>query len=166
LFGRLALTAARFLTAAWVGAALMFVVQTVRLIVSKRFESVTLDVLAVLRFPIYYRMGFWMVGAALLCTLLALGGALSLRRRLIAAGLLAASLGVMTYDFRNIYLPMAALVTPPGQARTAEFRALHVRSERINTLHVGLACLAGFVLLWPGAATQSTNATTPPTPQA
>jgi hypothetical protein len=44
---------------------------------------------------------------------------------------------------------MARMITPPEQARPAEFHTLHRRSEMVNTVHVGLCLAAALLVCWP-----------------
>ena len=68
---RLGLVIARFCTAAWVGAAALFVVTALREVRSSPFDPAAKDTLALLRFPAYYAFGFTLVGLALAGALLA-----------------------------------------------------------------------------------------------
>ena len=136
---------ARFLLSAWFGAATLFVITGVREVTHSGFDSMIRDQLAVLRFPVYYACGFAILGSA--CVSLAVGLFCGLRRRTmyIACGLTAAALGLMAYDYPYIYCPMASMITPPGQARAAEFRQLHLWSETVNAVQVG--CVLGAALI-------------------
>ncbi len=147
---RVGLTVARFAAAAWVGAALLFVVTAVREVRNPAFDSATKDALALLRFPAYYVFGFTLVTLAFVAGL----GSYCLRPRgrgriCLAAGLLAMALVVMGIDFVSVYRPMAGMITPPGRAHLAEFRTYHRASEWLNVGHVGLCALAAVFLCWP-----------------
>jgi hypothetical protein len=148
---------ARFCAAAWIGAAALFVVNGVQEVTSPTFESATKDQLALIRFPAYYGFGFALVAGALVMTLGAGRKSLGSIRHVMIAILLAASLGLMTYDWLAVYTPMRKMLDPPGQPRTEVFRTLHVRSMSLNTIHVGLAFFAAIALCWqgPGAGTES-----------
>jgi hypothetical protein len=143
-------TKARFCTAAWVGAAALFVVNGVRLVTSPLFDAVAKDQMATIRFPPYYLFGFVLVGTSFVCVLWA-GSRLRAARRWFALALLAAALGVMTYDWFRIYQPLAEMVTTPGLPRSPEFMSLHRLSEMVNSAHVGLVLVASILLNWPGA---------------
>ena len=54
----------------------------------------------------------------------------------------------MAFDYPFVYSPMARMITPPGQARTAEFRQLHVWSETVNGVQIG--CVLGAALIMCG----------------
>jgi hypothetical protein len=146
---------ARFCASAWIGAAALFVVNGVQEVTSPTFESVTKDQLALIRFPAYYGFGFVLVAGALVMTLGAGSKSLGSIRQVMIAILLAASLGLMTYDWLAVFSPMRKMLDPPGQARTEAFRTLHVRSMSLNTIHVGLAFFAAIALCWQGPGTES-----------
>jgi hypothetical protein len=149
------ITLARFASAAWVGAAVLFVAIAVREVRYPEFDSATKDTLALLRFPAYYVFGFILAGGALVGAVLAFLRTRSTeicgeKRRLVAAaGLLAISLALMIADFYAVYRPMAAMITPPGRARSAEFRTYHRASVWLNTADVALCALAAVLLCWP-----------------
>jgi len=142
---------ARFCSAAWVGAAALFVVNGVQEVMSPNFESATKDQLALIRFPAYYGFGFVLVAGALLTTFVAGRKSLGSIRHVMVAILLAASLGLMTYDWSAVYTPLRKMLDPPGQTRTDAFKTLHVRSMSLNTTHVGLVFFAALALCWPAA---------------
>jgi hypothetical protein len=139
---------ARFCTAAWVGAAILFVIVAVRQVTSPDFDTATKDRLALLRFPIYYACGFGLTGMALATTIA--GGQEVMGREVqsTAIVLLAAALCVMGYDYLQVYQPMAELITPPGLTKTAAFDALHRQSEIINLIQLGLVFMASITLSW------------------
>lgn len=145
---RFCLCLARILLAAWVGAAVLFVINGISLV--GQFPSDVFDHLLAIRFPNYYRFGFVAVGtglAALVCSLFRCP--LSRLRVLIAILLVGVALGVMIYDYQHIYRPLEAMISPPGQARPMEFAPLHARSKYVNSVHVGLCLLASIALCWP-----------------
>lgn len=145
---RFCLCLARFLLSAWVGGAVLFViinVSTLGVVSSPDFDRLT-----VVRFPMYYRFGFIAVGLSFVALLVSFRGRpLPTSRHLIAVLMVAAALGLMLYDHQQIYLPLEAMITPPGQARPMAFRPLHIRSETFNAIHVGLCLLAALMLCWP-----------------
>jgi hypothetical protein len=147
---RVGLTVARFAAAAWVGAALLFVVTAVREVRNPVFDSATKDALALLRFPAYYVFGFTLVTLALVAAV----GSYCLRTRGrqrigLAAGVLVIALVLMGIDFVAVYRPMVELITPPGRAHLAEFRSYHRASVWLNVTHVGLCAVAALLLCWP-----------------
>ena len=145
---RLCLCLARFLLAAWVGAAVLFVINGISVL--GEVPSEVIDRLLVIRFPNYYRFGFVAVAAGLVTLLCSISNSpLPRRRHVIAILLVVGALGLMVYDYWQIYLPLEDAVTPPGQARPMEFRALHESSKNINAIHIGLCLLAAFILCWP-----------------
>ena len=145
---RLALTIARFAASAWVGAAVLFVINGVQQTTSGQFESMTTDQLVLLRFPAYYVMGFSLVGAALVGSAIS-GGQLSFRRRAAVLGLFGLALVTMLFDYLVVYLPLAEMITPPGQARTQGFQTLHQWSKVINSADLSLVFLGALLLCWP-----------------
>ena len=145
---RFALTIARFAASAWVGAAVLFVINGVQQATSGKFESMTTDQLVLLRFPAYYVMGFVLVGAAFLGSAVS-GEFVSFRRRGVILALFGLALVVMLIDYRVVYLPLAEMITPPGQARPQGFQTLHHWSKLINSVDVGLVLLGSVMLCWP-----------------
>lgn len=137
----------RFLLAAWVGAAALFVITSVAEQTTASFESVTRDQLAVVRFPLYYRFGFASVIAAFGSSVVAFLTANGTDRRkwLVVAVIVGISGLLMLADFRMIYQPLEDLITPPGQARTPDFITLHTQSRWANQVHVGLIMFAAIV---------------------
>jgi hypothetical protein len=145
---QIAITIARIVSSAWVGAAVLFVINGVQQATSGQFESMTTDQLVVLRFPSYYVMGFSLVGAAWLGSAFS-GEQLSLRRRGTVLGLFGLALGMMLFDYLVVYVPLAEMITPPGQARPQGFQTLHHWSKMINAVDVGLVLLGAFLVNWP-----------------
>lgn len=147
---RCALTVARLALPAWVGAATLFVINGVQQITFPGFDSIVRNQLALLRFPAYYALGFTLVACGFVGTLLARDPSqLSPRRRRLAAALLAAALIVMLLDYRFVYSPLAAMLSPPDAPRPQNFTTYHRASEAVNTLHVGLVLCAAVVLCLP-----------------
>ena len=147
---------ARMCLSAWVGAAALFVVNGVQQVIEPEFDSMVKDRLALLRFPAYYVFGFVLVGLSLMCLATLWRSELIARwRQALAMLLVAGSLGVMAYDYAQVYTPMARMITPPGQARPAEFQTLHWRSKAVNTVHVGLCLAAAILVCWPRGGTAS-----------
>ncbi len=147
---QLGLLLTRFALSAWVGAAVLFVVNGVRLVTLDAFDSVDRDHIALVRFPPYY-----VTGAILMA--LALGGLLAARRLPTLSGrrwtsvfvlTLLASL-VMLGDYLWVYTPLAEMITPPGAPRPISFRSLHLASELLNTIQVALCLVAALVANWP-----------------
>lgn len=145
---RFALTIARFAASAWVGAAVLFVINGVQQATSGQFESMTTDQLVLLRFPAYYVMGFVLVGAALIGSAVS-GEALSFRRRGVLLALFGLALVVMLFDYLVVYLPLAEMINPPGKSRPQGFQTLHHWSKLINSAVVGLVLLGAMLLCWP-----------------
>lgn len=161
----------RFAFSSWVGAALLFVVTGVLEVTHTGFESVTRDQLVLLRFPAYYAFAFALIGSGLMTLLLAawLGDSKSDCSRVSPCGctrfpiiVAMATLILIGIDYVTIYLPLAALITPPGTPRTPQFITLHKSSMYINMVHVGLAAIVAARLCWPPALPNSTPSGDPP----
>ncbi len=147
---------ARFCSAAWVGAAVLFVVVAIGQVTSRQFPTEVTDRLVALRFPPYYAFGFVLVGTSLVGTLVG-GSLLGCRGRWITSGLLLGlALAVMAGDYVAIYQPLIRMITPPGASRPPEFERLHHLSEVVNTIDLGFVLLAALLLSWPakGCATK------------
>jgi hypothetical protein len=131
---------------AWFGAATLFVIIGVREVRFAGFSSPIRDQLVLLRFPMYYAAGFTLLGLAFASeALLILRG---WRRPAVFAafGLTAVALGLLAYDYPSVYRPLAQMITPPGQARPAEFIALHHWSQTVNAVQIGCALAAALTL--------------------
>ncbi len=70
---RIGFAVARLASAAWAGAAVLFVITALREVRHPGFDSATKDTLALLRFPAYYAFGFILISVALAGAVLALG---------------------------------------------------------------------------------------------
>ena len=149
LMTRLSLAIARFCIAAWIGAAILFVIVGVREVTVPEFTSEVKDRLVTLRFPAYYIAGTSLVGLAFVASVVASANRASWGLRIALAMLLLAG-GLMAADYVWIYSPLAAMVTPPGQARTMAFVTLHHWSMRINTAHLAACMIAAVALFATG----------------
>ncbi len=144
-----ALAMMRLALAAWVGAAVLFVLTS---IAEQRFPgfSITIrDQLATIRFPFYYAMG------TAACTVALAAGVLcrSLSWRVNLALILTVAAGlVYALDYWFIYRPLQALIIPPGQPRTDHFERLHEWSANINAFHLLLILTAAVLVSTTGAA--------------
>ncbi len=140
----------RVACSAWVGAAVLFVVTSLKEVRSPQLDSGTKALLATLRFPSYYLFGFGLIGSALLLTLLAgRGQTAPLRSSRWAAGLLLLALLVMGIDYLVVYTPLAEMTAMAGEARPANFVNYHRWSMWLNTAHLGVSLVAALVLCWP-----------------
>jgi len=154
---RCGLVLARFALSAWVGAAVLFVINGVRLVTDGTFDSIERDALALIRFPAYYVTGATLMAIAVSGLLLAAGlPELSRRRWGTVLLLTLLACGVMLGDYLWIYSPLAEMITPPGAARPAGFRWFHRTSETVNALQVGLCLAAAIIANWPGARAPGT----------
>lgn len=146
MMSRSLLTIARFLLAAWVGAATLFVIIGVREVTHRSFDSSIRDQLVLLRFPLYYASGFASLSAALICQLVLIVRGPRRTALTAACALTFAALGLMAFDYPCVYRPLAAMITPPGQARPSQFQSLHRWSETVNSLQLGCVLAAGLTL--------------------
>lgn len=147
---RIAKFVARLAVTAWIGAALLFVMVGIREVTSPDFTSEVKDRLVLLRFPMFYLMGFTLITIGSLATaVVPLVREHGIIRWWVVRGLLLVALLGMAFDYFLVYRPLAALITPPGKVRTAEFEVLHQRSENINLWNWGVCCVAAGFLNWP-----------------
>jgi len=146
---------ARTAVSAWVGAAVLFVIVSIREITFDGFDTVTKDQLVALRFPLYYSCGFILMSCGLIGAVLTSDERLlSTRRRWIAVLALIVAISIFGGDFSVIYDRLLTLITPPGQARTPEFIVLHKLSMWVNLAQLVLCIIAMMALNW-GAKPQA-----------
>jgi hypothetical protein len=146
---RLSLNIARCALAAWIAAAAMFVITSVREVTSPEFSSSVRSHLALLRFPIYYKFGFTLVPIAIIAVLIAWTRAGKVMPSLRwVMGLLLLALALMIVDYAGIYSPMVEMLAAEstGQARPSNFITYHRASETVNSLGV-LLCFAALITL-------------------
>ncbi len=130
----------------WCGGAMLFVWVTVQEIVSGRFESMVLDQMVLIRFPLYYMfgMGLLPLGTA---SLLAFFNRRGTPRALHLAFWLAAwGLILLMIDFFYIYRPLREMLLPIGVPRPAHFRLYHRLSEITNGLILLFNIAAALIL--------------------
>lgn len=159
LISRFGLFLARFCVAAWVGAATLFVIVGIREVTRAGFDSATKDILVAVRFPAFYACGsvllsLGLVGAGLASHVRLLP---KLRRRFVLLLLLMALI-TMAVDYVWVYQPLLAMVTPPGEAKTALFQTYHEASKWINLAGLTLGLLASTMLNWPAATASPSQA--------
>lgn len=156
----LGLAVARLAICAWLGAATLFVVTSVREVRSPALDSTDRDVLVAVRFPAFYTFGFALIGAGAVGSIVATRhAAFSPGRARVVSILLGVALALMIFDYLKIYSPLLAMVTPPGNPRTADFDRFHHWSEQINGVGLTLCAIAALLLVWP--AGQSPGAENP-----
>lgn len=144
---------ARFCVAAWIGAAVLFVVTGVREVTIKHesISSEVKDALVPIRFPAYYVAGFLLVGTGIVTSGFACKHPDTTTKRMkVCLGLLILALIVMIADYVCVYLPLVEMITPAGGVKPANFQSYHKASMYINTLDVGLCLVAGILLCLPG----------------
>jgi predicted histidine transporter YuiF (NhaC family) len=146
------LTTARFCVAAWVGAAVLFVITSVSEVTSD-YKSMTSDIeniLATIRFPPYYVMGFLLVTIGTVSCGLYLKHPHGRSKRMgICMMLLILALITMLVDYVFVYLPLVEMITPPERAKPAGFSSYHNASKYINAFDVGLCLIAALLLCLP-----------------
>jgi hypothetical protein len=136
---RTALLLARFCSAAWMGAATLFVIVGVLEVTRTGFDSNTKDILVSIRFPAFYQMGLTLLFVAWAGACVAdFHPELAPRRRAFAILSLLFALALMFVDYRWVYGPLLSMVSPPGQSKPAAFATYHQLSKYIN--FAGLAC--------------------------
>ena len=141
---------ARFCSSAWLGAATLFVIVGIREVTRGGFDAATKDTLVALRFPAYYLTGAILVGAAWLGTCLSSRHPdLTKRRSSVASLSLLAVLAVMALDYRFVYQPLLAMVTPPGIDKPPVFTQYHQASKYVNLLGLTLCLVASISLNCP-----------------
>ena len=152
----LCLMIARMTLAAWLGAAALFVATSIREVRPRQagfdfeFDPAIRDQLVTLRFPLYYRYGFSLVGTGLVCGLFSYGHpTLGRGRSRLALALVAVALATMVVDYGWVYQPLARMIDPPGGTKPAEFVAYHNASKWINETNITLIFVAAAVLCWP-----------------
>lgn len=155
----LPLITARLLLAAWVGAAVLFVITGVREVTTKEpnlAKSPVKDALVTVRFPAYYAFGFMAVGIGLLATA-ASGKLIPRGRQLTLIALLVVALLMMAADYVWVYQPLVEMVTPPGKAKPANFVTLHDASKWINMADVFLVFVAAVLICRPISKTENSR---------
>jgi hypothetical protein len=115
LTSHLCVMATRLAISFWVGGAILFVITSVAEQRYSQFDSVIRDQLATIRFPLYYIFGWGCLGTTLIASLIA--GMLNkgcLRKRLLACFCLTLiSTVIAVVDYKWVYQPLQALITPP-----------------------------------------------------
>lgn len=145
------LTLLRLLLAAWIGAAVLFVITSVAEQTSEHFGSRTRDQLAAIRFPHYYAFGFAVHALTLVLALIVRISKACRSPRLfsVVIAFIAASCLGIALDYFMVYQPLLSSITPPGQARTTEFIRLHNLSRYANQAHLSLMLVAAILATIP-----------------
>ena len=146
------LTTARICVTAWVGAAVLFVITSVREVTSN-YQSITSeidDILVIIRFPAYYALGFLLVSTGIVCCGLYLKHPAGRSKRMgICLMLLGVALITMLVDYVFIYRPLVEMITPPGGVKPSNFTNYHNASKYINAFDIGLCLIAALLLCLP-----------------
>ena len=142
------LAVCRFSLAAWVGAAVLFIVVGIGEI--KVFDSEMRERLVLIRFPFYYACGFGLVFVSLACGFASRKhAALSSRQAKIFLGLVLVALLAMVADYIWVYRPLVEMMTPLGGAKPSTFVSLHELTKWINFGILTLCLIASLVINWP-----------------
>ena len=150
-----ALAVSRVCISAWVGAASLFVVTSVREVTAPQFDSATRSVLATLRFPAYYAFAFGLVGMALVTALIAPSYVSGRKRRMhLYQALLVLALAAIAADYAFIYPSLAQMTSLAEAARPANFQDYHSASVYVNGAQLACCLLASFVVCWPSVRRQ------------
>lgn len=141
----------RFVSCAWVGGAVLFVVTSVAEQRSPEFTDTIRDQLATIRFPLYYMFAAWAYGLMILGALLFFVFADNANRRRagLIALLLLASTSILVLDYVMIFQPLQAEIIPPGKPRTEEFDRLHTLSRYANQTHLLILLAAASFAVQP-----------------
>ncbi|HVW02306.1 MAG TPA: hypothetical protein VHB77_18275 [Planctomycetaceae bacterium] len=143
----------RLALAAWVGAALFFVMVAIRPLRSHEIPDEVKPHLTQTIFPGYYRTGFSLLGIAWVSGIVACAHpGLGRARRFVLVALVSVLLLLMIADWGWIYSPLADMMQHEireGQARAGTFRSYHLASRWINSIGMALALIAAGIACWP-----------------
>lgn len=148
---QISLVLLRLLLAAWIGAAVLYVITSVAEQTAPTFDSVTRDQLATIRFPLYYEFGFGIHVAGVVFGFIAWKSSTpeNRRRLLIMFLLILLSTLLITLDYFFVYRPLQQLITPPGQVRSQQFIQLHTMSRHANEVHLTVMLVAAVLASLP-----------------
>jgi hypothetical protein len=154
---QISLVLLRLLLAAWIGAAVLYVITSVAEQTSSNFDSLIRDQLATVRFPLYYcfGLGIHTAGIVFAFVVWVKSKPQNRRRFLVVFLLVLLSSVLITLDYFFVYLPLQDLITPPGQVRSQHFIQLHTWSRHANEVHLTVMLLAAIVAALPLKATES-----------
>lgn len=131
----------------WCGGAVLFVLVTVNEILSGQLDTLQLDKLVLLRFPIFYQFSFLtlIVGWLSLMAfwLRSSEGCRWLRSCVLATSL---SLVILLGDYLFVYQPLREMLLPLGSPRPQSFHQYHQLTEWLNTMILLLNALAAMGL--------------------
>jgi hypothetical protein len=159
---RFCLTASRFSLAAWLGAALFFVIVTLAPMSSPLLDSAQKAQLPLFFFPGYYAFEFTLLSIALA------GGWAARNRPTVNRGLWRVQLAALTLalivavaDRIWVYEPLAQILRQQIADHTAppaSFRNLHLASMYCNQVIIGLSLLAAILSHWPNRCGETRGA--------
>jgi len=146
----LSLIIIRFCLSAWVGAAVIFVINGVQDVTYQPFDSLIRDQLITLHFPVYYTIAWVLLTGSFLSSLLLRTKNLWNRKKAnLITTLIMLSLAISLVDYFWIYLPLESMITPAGSPRPAEFHHYHQASKYINSVNILLALIAAILVNGP-----------------
>ena len=137
----------RFCLCAWVGAATLFVITGIREVVSPQFGPATKNLLAAVRFPAYYSVGFTLVGIALVCAVLLSRQCQSRSIGKVPAVLLTVVVLLMVADWCFVFSPLLELMNYPDARERPDFTIYHNWSMYLNSASIGLSGVTAVVSL-------------------
>jgi hypothetical protein len=149
----------RLALAAWVGAALLFVMVSLRPLRSHEIPDEIKPQLTQTLFPGYYRIGFGLLGLAWVTG--AVGSThpgMGRVRRFVLMGLITALVLLMIADWGWIYTPLANMMQHEiheHEARAGVFHTYHLASRWINSVGMVLTLVAASVAAWPVRRSQA-----------
>ncbi|QGQ21875.1 hypothetical protein F1728_03845 [Gimesia benthica] len=148
----------RFCLSAWVGAAVIFVINGVQDVTFQPFDSLVRDQLISLHFPVYYTLEWvLLVGAFLGCLGTRSKQLLPRWKANLILALVILTLTISLADYFWIYQPLESMITPPGSPRPAQFTNYHQASKYINSINILLTFTAAILINLP--VTRETPAT-------
>ena len=150
----LCLTLSRLCLAAWVGAALFFVLILLDLRHSDLFNEPTKANHARVLFPAYYQFELVVVGIAWVTLGIATGHpSLGRTQTVRQLACMSAGTALSIADYVWVYRPLAHMMDLP--AMPAEFRSYHQASMALNCLVLLLWIATAMVALWPAVPNSS-----------
>lgn len=140
----------RFCLSAWVGAAVIFVINGVQDVTFQPFGSLTRDQLITLHFPVYYTIAWVLLTGSFLSSLMLRTKNLWSRKKAnLITALIMLILAISVVDYFWIYTPLESMITPPGSPRPAQFHHYHQASKYINSVNILLALIAAISVNGP-----------------
>ncbi|WP_339686129.1 hypothetical protein [Gimesia maris] len=140
----------RFCLSAWVGAAVIFVINGVQDVTFQPFDSLTRDQLITLHFPVYYTIAWVLLTGSFISSLILSTKKIWSRNKAnLITALIMLSLAISVVDYFWIYTPLESMITPAGSPRPAQFHHYHQASKYINSVNILLALIAAILVNGP-----------------